>query len=176
MFGIIRFVFTCLFLLFLVAAGGYLYVTSTGLRAQPVPGAIEARMARAVRALAVPSDIRNMQNPVARSSDAIGTGMRHFARYCSVCHGNDGTGQGAFGKGLFPKPPDMKERLTQDLTDGELFYIIENGVRFTGMPAFGTGTSDPKGETLAWQLVHFIRHLPTITTDEIGEMESLNPL
>ncbi len=176
MFGIIRFAFTCLFLFVLVAAGGYVYVTGTGLRSQPDPGAVETRVARAVRALAVPSHIKNMPNPVARSSEAIGAGMRHFARYCSVCHGNDGTEQAAFGKGLFPKPPDMRQRTTQDLTDGELFYIIENGVRFTGMPAFGTGTSDPKGETLAWQLVHFIRHLPTITTDEIGEMESLNPL
>ena len=70
----------------------------------------------------------------------------------------------------------MRSPDTQNLTDGELFYIIENGVRFTGMPAFGTGTADPQGETLVWQLVQFIRRLPAITPDEIGERESLNPL
>jgi mono/diheme cytochrome c family protein len=176
MLGIIRFAFTCLFLLVLAAAGGFLYVRTTGLRSQAEPGTVETRMARAVRALAVPSDIKTMPNPVARSSEAIDAGKKHFARYCSVCHGNEGTGVGAFSKGLFPKPPDMRQSLTQELTDGELFYIIENGVRFTGMPAFGSGTSDPKGETLAWQLVHFIRHLPSLTNDEIAEMESLNPL
>ena len=176
MFAIIRFAFTCVVLAFAAAAVGFLYVTGTGLRAQPDPGAIETRVARAVRALAVPSDIKSMSNPVPRTGEAVDAGLRHFARYCSVCHGNDGAGQGAFGRGLYPKPPDMRQALTQNLTDGELFYIIENGVRFTGMPAFGTGTADPKGETLAWQLVHFIRHLPTITPDDIGEMESLNPL
>jgi hypothetical protein len=77
---------------------------------------------------------------------------------------------------LFPKPPDMRAAATQSLTDGEIFYIIENGVRFTGMPAFGTGKPDPAGEKQVWQLVRFIRHVPRITPDEIDWMKSLNPL
>ena len=74
----------------------------------------------------------------------------------------------AIGNGLYPKPPDLRAAATQDLTDGELFYIIENGVRFTGMPAFGTGKPDPAGEKQVWQLVYFIRHLPRITPAEIA--------
>jgi hypothetical protein len=62
---------------------------------------------------------------------------------------------------------------TQDLSDGELFYIIENGIRFTGMPAWGTGTADSARDT--WELVHFIRRLPKITPDEIEGMKALNP-
>jgi hypothetical protein len=81
----------------------------------------------------------------------------------------------AIGRGLFPKPPDMRAAATQSLTDGEIFYIIENGVRFTGMPAFGTGKPDPAGEKQVWQLVRFIRHVPRITPDEIDWMKSLNP-
>ena len=57
-----------------------------------------------------------------------------------------------------------------------LFYIIENGVRFTGMPAFGTGEMTPAGERQVWQLVYFIRHLPKVTSDEIDWMKTLNPL
>jgi hypothetical protein len=78
-----------------------------------------------------------------------------------------------FGRGLFPPPPDLRASPTQQLTDGELFYIIENGVRFTGMPAFGTGTAP--GEEESWKLVHFIRHLPQLTEPEADQMKGLNP-
>lgn len=163
--------------LIVIAASGFVYVTSTGLTSQPDPGRLETLVARRFRSLAVPGEIRVMANPVPSSEEAIGKGMRHFAAYCALCHGNDGGGKGtAFGRGFFPKAPDMRLADTQDMTDGELFYIIENGVRFTGMPAFGTGTADPKEETLVWQLIHFIRHLPKLTPDELAEMQSLNVL
>ncbi len=67
----------------------------------------------------------------------------------------------------------MREARTQQLSDGELFYFIENGIRLTGMPGWSTGT--PEGETASWSLVHFIRHLPSMTAEEIEEMERFNP-
>jgi hypothetical protein len=67
----------------------------------------------------------------------------------------------------------MRAAGTQQLTDGELFYIIENGIRLTGMPAWGNGT--PEGEASTWHLVHFIRRLPTLTAAEIEEMAAMNP-
>jgi hypothetical protein len=67
----------------------------------------------------------------------------------------------------------MRLAATQSLSDAELFYIIENGVRLTGMPAWSTGTKE--GETSSWHLVHFIRHLPKLTQEEISRMEDLNP-
>jgi mono/diheme cytochrome c family protein len=158
-----------------VLIGGLVYVKATGLRGQPAPGALETRVARAFRSLAIPGDIKSRTNPLAQSEDAFWSGLEHYARYCSVCHANNGSGEKtAFGSGLYPKPPDLRE--TQDLSDGELFYIIENGVRFTGMPAFGTGTPDEAGERQLWQLVTFVRRLQKLTADEIGRMEALNPL
>jgi len=77
------------------------------------------------------------------------------------------------GKGLYPKAPDMRVR-TQQLSDGEIFYFIENGVRLTGMPAWGTGT--PEGERASWQLVNFIRRMPKLTPEDIAAMEKLNPI
>jgi hypothetical protein len=62
---------------------------------------------------------------------------------------------------------------TQDMSDGEMFFIIQNGIRFTGMPAWGTG--DPSEDTDSWKLVHFIRHLPRISKEELVEMKALNP-
>jgi mono/diheme cytochrome c family protein len=138
---------------------------------------IETRIARTIRGFAIPREVKSRTNPIGPSAAELKPGLEHFARYCAICHGNDGSGQGAaFGRGLFPKPPDMRGAATQGLTDGEIFYIIENGVRFTGMPAFGTGKPDPDGDTQVWQLVRFIRHVPQITPDEIDWMKSLNPL
>jgi mono/diheme cytochrome c family protein len=156
---------------------GLAYVKRTGLRAQPRPGPLETRLARTVRAFAIPEAARARVNPLAASEEAFWLGLEHFARYCAMCHANDGSGENTpIGQGLFPKPPDMRTEPTQRLTDGELFYIIENGVRFTGMPAFGTGAGDPAGDAQVWQLVRFIRRLPRITADEVGRMEALNPL
>jgi mono/diheme cytochrome c family protein len=172
-----RLIFAFIVLVGLAGAGAITYVRSTGLRAQAEPGAVETYVARRVRAFAVPADIRALRNPLPANDENIRAGLEHYARYCAMCHGNDGSGQrSAIGRGLFPKPPDMRIAATQDLTDGEIFYIIENGVRFTGMPAFGDGDVNGAAAGLAWQLVHFVRRLPRLTPDEIGEMETMNPL
>ena len=97
--------------------------------------------------------------------------MMHFAGHCATCHGNDGSGDTSHGRGLFPKPPDMRLARTQELSDGELFWIIENGVRFTGMPAF----SAPGEQEQSWKLARFIRRLPAISSEELLEMRRGNP-
>ena len=88
-------------------------------------------------------------------------------------HTNDGSGNTEMGRGLYPKAPDMREANTQSLSDGELFYIIHNGIRLTGMPAWGD--SPPEEDQDSWKLVHFIRHLPKISQEELEEMKKLNP-
>ena len=123
--------------------------------------------------LAVPSAARDMKNPVALTDDVLPEAMAHFADHCAICHGNDGKGQTQIGRNLYPKAPDMASSRTQSLSDGELFYIIKNGVRLTGMPAWGEDTSEHDRES--WKLVHFIRHLPEIGLEEIQEMEEMNP-
>jgi hypothetical protein len=76
-----------------------------------------------------------------------------------------------WARNLYPKAPDMRQSQTQKLTDGQIYYIIHNGIRLTGMPAWGT---DEKDED-SWKLVAFIRHLPEVTPEERREMEQLNP-
>ena len=110
---------------------------------------------------------------VPASPGALNAGLEHFADHCATCHANNGSGDTEMGHGLYPRAPDMRLPATQSLTDGELFYIIENGVRLTGMPAWGTGA--PDGEMESWQLVHFIRQLPRLTQEEIDRMNNLNP-
>lgn len=162
--------------LILAAAGGlatFAFVKTTGLSARASPGPLETAVARRLRALAVPREYAERQNPVPRDDEALRSGMAHFADHCASCHANDGSGDTEMGKAMFPPAPDMRQSATQALSDGALFYIIEHGVRFTGMPAWGTGT--PDGEDSSWQLVHFIRHLPDLTPAELDEMAAMNP-
>jgi mono/diheme cytochrome c family protein len=156
-----------------IAAAGLAYIRVTGLTARAKPSALETELARAVRSFAIPGTDRSRTNPVPRSEEAVRAGLEHYADHCAVCHGNDGSGATDFGRGLFPPTPDLRAQATQQMTDGELFYIIENGVRFTGMPAFATGT--PDGEQESWRLVHFIRRLPRLSAPELERMEELNP-
>jgi mono/diheme cytochrome c family protein len=145
-----------------------------GLSARATPSKVEIMIARNVRHLAIPSNARLAQNPVLASAEDMRDARLHFADHCAVCHANDGGGKTMFGGGLYPKPPDLRLPETQDLADGELFWIIENGVRFTGMPAFSNG-GEHGGMQSSWKLVHFIRHLPHLTAAERIEMEQYNP-
>lgn len=152
--------------------GTVIFVKATGLSARGTPGAIETAVAGRLRALAVPSEYSRLTNPVLMNEESVANGMAHFADHCAQCHGNDGTGA-EMGKDMFPPTPDLKASSTQSLGDGTLFYVIEHGVRFTGMPAFGTGTFE--GEESSWHLVNFIRHLPKLTPEQLEEMAAMNP-
>jgi mono/diheme cytochrome c family protein len=155
------------------AIAGIVYVNANGLSTRGEPGTLERAMARATRRLAMPAEARTRRNPVTASPETLADGMNHYADHCASCHANDGSGDTEMGRGFFPKAPDMRLPATQDLTDGELFYVIENGIRFTGMPAWGTGT--PEGEQASWTLVHFVRHLPRLTAAELEAMKGRNP-
>jgi mono/diheme cytochrome c family protein len=143
-----------------------------GVSAKAKPSALEVVMARRARHMALPSASRALTNPVAATEETLRDGRLHFADHCAICHGNDGSCDTMMGSGLYPKPPDLRLAETQKLSDGELFWIIENGVRFTGMPAFSSPHSSPED---SWKLVHFIRHLPQLTAEERLEMERNNP-
>ncbi|MDP9052508.1 MAG: c-type cytochrome [Acidobacteriota bacterium] len=153
--------------------GAYVYMRTAmhGFSARAEPSRTETMLATYARATAMPSDARSLKNPVYASSDVLHESMAHFADHCAVCHANNGGGQTMFGNGLYPKPPDLRLPRTQNLTDGEIFYIVENGIRMSGMPAFGGSDSSED----SWKLVYFIRHLPQLTPQEEAQMESLNP-
>lgn len=158
----------------IVAAGVTLLRTLRyGFSAKDEPTRIEHVLARAMRHYATPSDLRGRKNPVPSTPEVLAEARAHFADHCAVCHGNDGKGQTAMGPNFYPKAPDMALAETQSLSDGELFATIENGIRLTGMPGWGNGTAESAYGS--WTLVHFIRHLPKITAEELAEMETLNP-
>lgn len=157
----------------LVVASVAAMVVYHGVSVHRSPLAVEAFVARRLRHFAVPSGARTRENPVAATPEALAEARAHFADHCAICHANDGSGDTDIGRNLYPNAPDMTDGHTQSLSDGELYYIIRNGVRFTGMPGWGDPTieNDPD----SWGLVHFIRHLPALTAEELDEMRALNP-
>jgi mono/diheme cytochrome c family protein len=148
-------------------------IVRRGFSARDEPSAVEAVVARAMRRLAVPRRAKSLANPVYPSDEALAEARAHFADHCAMCHANDGSGNTTIGRNLYPKAPDMRLDATQSLTDGELYGIIQNGIRLTGMPAWGTEGDDTDEDS--WGLVHLIRHLKELTPEQLKEMERMNP-
>lgn len=130
-------------------------------------------MATHARAGAMPRDAAALKNPVPNTPEVLAEARAHWADHCATCHANDGSGDTQMGTHSYPPAPDMRAADTQNLTDGELFYIIQNGIRLSAMPAWGGGSSSAAEDS--WKLVRFIRHLPHLSFEEKKEMEKLNP-
>lgn len=158
----------------LASAAGAAWFAFQGISARTDPPAIEAAVARRARQLLIPAAAHGRVNPEPDSPEVQADGRAHWADHCASCHGADGRGQTEMGRGLYPRSPDMTLDATQSLSDGALFYIIEHGVKLTGMPAWGNGT--PEGERSSWRLVRFIRRLPALTENEIADIDAMTPV
>jgi mono/diheme cytochrome c family protein len=156
-----------------VIGAGVFLANSRGLSAREQPGSMERWVARRARRFALSSGVRERPNPVPDSAAVLAEARAHWADHCAACHANDGSGDVEMGKRLYPRAPDMRQKDTQSMTDGELFYVIQNGVRLTGMP--GWGGHSTHDELDSWKLVRFIRRLPHLTLQEEREMQALNP-
>jgi len=163
-------IFACLLA---VAAGAIILRDARGFSASEPPGPLERWIARRARSAALPSDARARSNPLENTPEVLAEARAHWADHCATCHANDGSGDTLLGKHTSPPAPDMRLEATQKLTDGELFYVIQNGIRLTAMPGWASGSAHDEQDS--WKLVHFIRHLPQLTLAEKQEMEKLNP-
>ena len=146
-------------------------VARSGLSARVKPSGWEIWAATRSRSFAMPAEEKMQKNPFSANESLFKEAREHFADHCASCHGNDGSGHTALGMGLSPQAPDMRLLATQSKSDGELYSIIHNGIRFSGMPAWGAEGKDDD----SWKLVLFIRHLPQLTADEVKDMEKYNP-
>jgi mono/diheme cytochrome c family protein len=146
-----------------------IWFSNHGFSAREKPSWVETVLARQARKIATPAGVKEMKNPDSVTETSMAEAREHFVEHCSVCHGSTGRGDTLYGRNLYPKVPDLTQADTQQLTDGELFYIISNGVRFTGMPAFG-GEDSPES---IWELVSFIRRLPNLTPEEIKQLREM---
>lgn len=94
------------------------------------------------------------------------TGLRAYHGLCSICHSGPGLEASPIREGLYPKPPMLSSESVQRRSDVELFWIVKHGIKMSGMPAFGLTHQDME----LWQIVGFIRQLPSIKAEEYRAM------
>jgi hypothetical protein len=129
------FTLALLLVLAVLCLGATLWI-HRGFRARSTPAAPKAYLARKIRNLAIPASERRSKNVLDATADNLQQARELFVEHCSSCHGLDGRARTQLGENLYPRVPDLRAAQTQSLSDGELHYIIENGVQLTGMPAF----------------------------------------
>jgi len=127
--------------------------------ARTEPPAIEVNLATWLLGLSVPADAKNAVNPLGADLADTTAGNNLFQQKCETCHAYDGSGNTLLGLGLFPRAPNLKPAVSS-MTDGEIFYHIQEGIRNTAMPAFTLP------ERQIWQLVTYIRALPKINPEK----------
>jgi hypothetical protein len=145
-------------------AGGVFVMGARGFSARERASALERWMARRARGMAAPGDAQERVNPVSNSPEVLAAARAHWADHCALGHANNGSGDTETGQRMYPPAPDMRPSETQPMTDGELFFIIQNGIRMTGMPAWSGGSVHAERDS--WKLVHFIRHPPLVSAEE----------
>lgn len=149
-------------------AGAALYgtlVIHRGFSTVNPPSALETVVARGVRNLGIPRSARDEKNPWTATPALLAESRDLFTNHCAGCHGLKGDGRSGVGQNLYPRANDLRRPETQALTDGEIHYIIQNGVRLTGMPALGNPHLGEDQNT-AWKLVLFVRSLAATTPGE----------
>jgi len=145
-------------------AVGIAAIKVRGFRASAQPSAFETAAARAVRNFAIPGAEAKQVNPVVHDEMALQQGRDLFLTRCASCHGVDGRGTTPIGTNVYPRVPDLHAGATQEMSDGQIHYIIENGVQLTGMPAM-PGLRSPS-KTDSWALVSYVRSLRSSTTSD----------
>jgi mono/diheme cytochrome c family protein len=137
--------------------GSFVLVLPDFFSARREASSLEEPLVRRLRLLSIPSHDRSRLNPIPFSDEVLEEARAHFADHCAFCHGQDGRGNLDLGAAFHPPVPDLTEPSIQSRSDGELYYAIQNGIRFSGMPAWGAGGGHASS---SWALVHLIRHLP----------------
>src|SRR6266536_5259060 len=126
------------------------------------PGRLEQRLATFVLNRSIERRAPRVANPLGRSPAAVAAGLALLRTHCVACHGAPGVDPTEAGASLNPPAPGLTLARVQARSDGELKWIVSNGIRMTGMPAFGAS----KSEEEVWQLVAALRRLPRLSPEE----------
>lgn len=137
-----------------ILVGAFGFLTLEGLSARKKPSNFEYSIANTALGISIPSVAKNQKNPLNTTPDDLVEAKKNYQEHCAVCHAEDGSGKTETSAGMSPEVPDLRAEHIQKLTDGDLFYIVKNGVRFTGMPAWDL----PDDHN--WRLVALLRQLP----------------
>jgi mono/diheme cytochrome c family protein len=122
------------------------------------PSQEETSLANAAKDVTIPLEAGKMKNPLPETDEVLSQGQEVFLGSCAQCHGADARGDTNIGRNMAPPAMDLSSPHVQHWSDAELFWIIQNGVRLTGMPSWKSSISDND----TWKLVRFIHNLPHV--------------
>jgi mono/diheme cytochrome c family protein len=140
--------------------GAMLCASLPGCKADKPPSTAEASVADAAKDVIIPLEAGKMQNPLPQTDEVVSQGQEVFLGACAQCHGADARGDTIVGRNMNPPAMDLSSAHVQHWSDAELFWIIQNGVRLTGMPSWKSSISADD----TWKLARFIHNLPRLDT------------
>jgi len=141
-----------------VLVSGSLLLSRFSLTALPEPGQTEMFLANKAKHFLVARGSReSVPNEPPDTPLSVAEGDKLYGTECAMCHGMDARKPSETGRWMYPRAADLTSPGTQGYSDRELFWIVRNGIRFSGMPAFGKVESDEH----IWSLVHYVRSLNT---------------
>ena len=155
------------FALLLVGGAGVVWGGLFNTAAIVPPGALERRVARFALDRSVHRRAPKATSPLRLDPEVLRGGLAHYKGMCVSCHGAPGVDASEAGEGLNPPATDLSLGRVQERTDGELFWIVQGGIRMTGMPAFGPTHKDEE----IWKIVAFVRRLPALSPEESRELK-----
>jgi mono/diheme cytochrome c family protein len=142
-------------------AAGYFFVTSGALPAgqDSKPGSLEKWAAKRSLQATMRREAQGLKSPLQPTDDNLTAGIALYRAHCQVCHGGADGGVSSLAKGLTPKPPQLAKDGVEDDPEGETYWKVAHGIRFTGMPAFGATLSDQE----IWQIALLAKHMDSLT-------------
>ncbi len=132
------------------------------------PSKVEMALANMAKDVVIPLEAKNLKSPLPATDEVVKQGEQVYMQACSMCHAMDGHARTELGRGMYPPAMDLTSPHVQHWSDAELFWIIQNGVRMTGMPSWKSSIS----ETDTWKLVHFVRGLPRLESEKAARRAS----
>lgn len=142
---------------------------AAGCSAHGKPSAIETKIANAAKDVLIPIEAERATNPTPDTPQTLAEGRQVFLAHCALCHSSDGHSQNPLGLAMYPPAMDLTSPHVQAWKDQELYWIVQNGIRLTGMPSW-QGQITPQQ---TWQLARYIHALPQMTPQRIAQLDAL---
>ncbi len=155
-------------ILVIIAVLGFVYSGMFNVSTQWEDPAVLRWMMIATREASIESHAKNIKAPILGSATQIENGFRSYREMCAVCHTPPSGSDSPIKQGLNPPPPDLAEAEDHAMSNAELFWVIKNGIRMTGMPAWGPSHDDAE----IWDIVAFLKALPTIDANEYKRLDA----
>jgi len=162
------FLYGIVFTIVVLLAGGFFYLKKGYMNTQAdiPPGAIERKLAMGAVDASTERHAPEAKNPIAATEQNLAEGARLYLNHCAGCHGIPSNRESQFGKSFNPPVPQFFSD-APDMPENENFYITKHGIRFSGMPAWGTTLS----ETQIWMLVTFLSNVDKLPPSALKELE-----